>query len=85
MEVRDEEKEVRTEVDELETFPLSGLKKDKVFNLNSGLSQNQTIMAMTMIKEHISSLAWKPANILGISLKIMTHRLNVCPDAKPVK
>lgn len=42
LEVQDKGKEVRIEpMDELETFPLAKLEKDKFFSINSSLIQNQ--------------------------------------------
>ncbi|XP_043809729.1 uncharacterized protein LOC122723055 [Manihot esculenta] len=86
MEVRDEKREARTEpVGELETFPLAETETDKVFSFNAGLSKEQKTEAMALIRAHASSFAWKPSDMPWIDPKVMTHKLNVSPEAKPVK
>lgn len=86
MEVWDEKKEVRTEpVDKLETFSLSREEIDKVFSINASLEESQREAAMALIRGHISSFAWNPLNMLGIDPEVMTHKLNILPEARPVK
>lgn len=72
-------------MDELEAFPLLELEKDKVFSTNSGLMQNQKIAEMTLIRRHASSFTWKPSDMLRISPEVITHKLNVFPNAKLVR
>lgn len=86
MEVQDERKEGRTKpVDKLETFPLSELENDKIFSINPSLEQSQKEAAMALIRGHASSFAWKPSDMPRIKPVVMTYKLNVFPDAKPVK
>ncbi|KAG8633903.1 hypothetical protein MANES_18G146801v8 [Manihot esculenta] len=86
LEVRDEEKEAKTEpVGELETFPLSEAETDKVLSLNAGLTKEQKTEVMALIRGHASSFAWKPSDMPGIDPEVMTHKLNVFPEARPIK
>lgn len=86
MGVRDERKETRTEpVDKLEAFPLLEQENIKVFNISSGLEQSQKATTMALIRKHAPSFTWKPSNMPGIKPEVMTYKLNIFPDAKPVK
>lgn len=40
---------------------------------------------MALIRGHMSSFAWKPSDMSGIDPRVMTHKLNVLPEARPVK
>ncbi|XP_043812456.1 uncharacterized protein LOC122723651 [Manihot esculenta] len=81
-EVRDEKKEAITEpVGELETFSLSEAKTDKVFSL----TEEQKTEVMALIRGHASSFSWKPSDMPGIDPEVMPHKLNVLPEARPVK
>ncbi|XP_043807307.1 uncharacterized protein LOC122721954 [Manihot esculenta] len=86
LEVRDEKKEARTEpVRELETFPLSEAETDKIFSLNASLTKEQKTEVIALIRDHASSFTWKPFDMPGIDPEVMTHKLNVLPEARPVK
>ncbi|XP_043817405.1 uncharacterized protein LOC122725051 [Manihot esculenta] len=58
LEVRDKKTEAKTEpVGELEIFPLTEAETDKVFSLNAGLTKEQKIEVMALIRSHASSFA----------------------------
>lgn len=40
---------------------------------------------MALIQEHASSFSWKPSDMQEIKPEVMTHKLNVFPDPKPIK
>lgn len=52
-------------------------------NADLSLVQKKTIIAF--ICNHSSNLAWKPAVMLVINLNVMTHELNVFPNARVAK
>lgn len=38
-----------------------------------------------VLKENMDIFAWRPEDTMGIDLRVVVHKLNVRPDAKPVK
>lgn len=41
-------------------------------------------MAVTTIL-NVDVFAWRPGDIVGIDPRVVVHKLNIKPDAKPVK
>ena len=37
------------------------------------------------LRAYADIFAWTPADMLGISADILSHRLNICPEVRPVR
>lgn len=38
-----------------------------------------------LLKDNVDMFAWKPADLQGIGLKVIVHRLNIDSNTKPIK
>lgn len=80
MELRDEEKEQRTQLaEELKSFILGKEHSWKTFNVNADLGSKQKEVIKALVWGHANSFTWKPVDMLGIDPHIIYHKLNVYP------
>lgn len=53
--------------------------------MNADLRDEQKTTVKALVQGNMSSFAWRPTNIPGIGPQIMSHNLNIYPNAKSVK
>ena len=70
--------------EELELVPLDDNPKHLAY-IGSKLAENLKSLLTHFLRQNRDIFAWKQADMGGIDLAIITHRLNVNPSFKPVK
>ena len=53
--------------------------------IGTTLSPEMRMRLVQFLKENLNVFAWSHEDMLGISLKVIQHRLNVDPEKKPVQ
>ncbi|XP_050248773.1 uncharacterized protein LOC126696026 [Quercus robur] len=79
-----EEKE-EDKVEALEEVELVEGKTTKTTRIGTTLSLEIRLMLVQFLKENLDVFAWSHEDMLGISPKVIKHKLNVNPDKKPVQ
>ena len=70
--------------EELEPVPLDDNPEHLAY-IGSKLADDLRGLLTNFLRQNKDVFAWKQANMEGINLAIITHRLNVNPSFKPVK
>ena len=70
--------------EELEPIPLDENPEHLAY-INSKLTKDLRSLLTHFLRQNRDVFAWKQADIGGINLAIITHRLNVNPSFKPIK
>ena len=53
--------------------------------IGGDLGEELTVELTSFLRENVNTFAWSPEDLLGVSVKIRAHKLNVYPTFKPVK
>ena len=78
-----EEKE-EEKVEALETVELIDGETTKTTRIGMTLSLEMKSRLVQFLKDNLDVFAWSHEDMLGISTKVIQHRLNVDPERKPV-
>ena len=78
-----EEKE-EEKVEALETVELIDGETTKTTRIGMTLSLEMKSRLVQFLKDNLDVFAWNHEDMLGISTKVIQHRLNVDPERKPV-
>ena len=79
-----EEKE-EDKVEALEEVELVEGKTTKTTRIRMTLSLEMKSMLVQFLKENLDVFIWSHENMLGISPKVIEHKLNVDPEKKPIQ
>ena len=79
-----EEKE-EEKMEALETVELVEGEADKTTKIGMTLSPEMRTRLIRFLKENLDVFAWSHKDMLGISLEVIQHKLNVDPERKPVQ
>lgn len=71
--------------EELLTVELDLERMGKTTRIGSQLDEEQSRRMIGFLRDNADVFAWGPADLTGINPTIATHRLNIMPDAKPIK
>ncbi|VFQ89214.1 unnamed protein product [Cuscuta campestris] len=81
-----EEKRPRVEVaGDIEEVELEPGTPGRLVRIGKDLGAELRSRVISVLRRFRRVFAWSPADMLGLDHKIAVHRLNVLPDAKPVK
>ncbi|VFQ73296.1 unnamed protein product [Cuscuta campestris] len=84
--LRAEEKRPRVEVaGDIEEVELEPGTPGRLVRVGKGLGAELRSRVISVLRRFRKVFAWSPADMPGLDHKIAVHRLNVLPDAKPVK
>ena len=78
-----EEKE-ENKVEALEIVELVEGKASKTIRIETTLSLEMRTKLIQFLKENLDIFAWSHEDMLGISPKVIQHKLNVDPERKPI-
>ena len=53
--------------------------------ISESLSLTEREELIVLVREYIDVFAWNYEDMLGLDPQVVMHRLNIKPDAKPVK
>ena len=70
-------------MDPLEKVTLDGL--EKFTYVNSLLSNEEREQLQLVLLNNIDVFAWSHLDMVGINLKVASHKLNIIPTAKPIR
>ena len=62
-----------------------GEESEKLVKISKSLSKEERGKLVALLREYKDVFAWSYQEMLGLSLNLVTHKLKVDPDAKPVK
>ena len=79
-----EEKE-EDKVEALEEVELVEGMTNKTTRIRTTLSHEMRSMLVQFLKENLDVFAWSHEDMLGISPKVIEHKLNVNPEKKPIQ
>ena len=79
-----EEKE-EEKVEALETMELIDGETTKMTRIGMTLSLEMKSRLVQFLKDNLDVFAWSHEDMLGISTKVIPHRLNVDPERKPIQ
>ena len=79
-----EEKE-EDKVEALEEVELVEGMTTKTTRIRTALSPEMRSMLVQFLKENLDVFAWSHKDMLGISPKVIEHKLNVNPEKKPIQ
>ena len=79
-----EEESTAGPIEELVEIPMDPMEPSRVLKVGKGLSNKLSQKLVDFLRENQDVFAWTHANMVGIHLKIMCHRLNIYPHAKPL-
>ncbi|VFQ76192.1 unnamed protein product [Cuscuta campestris] len=84
--LRAEEKRPRVEVaGDIEEVELEPGTPGRLVRIGKGMGAELRSQVISVLRRFRRVFAWSLADMPGLDLKIAVHRLNVLPDAKPVK
>ena len=69
----------------LETVELVEGETARTTRIGMTLSPEMRTRLVQFLKENLDVFAWSHEDILGISLKVIQHKLNVNPEKKPIQ
>ena len=78
------QKEVN-EMEALETVVLAEDETTKTMRIGTTLSPKMRTRLIQFLKENLDVFAWSHEDMLGISPKVIQHKLNGNPERKPVQ
>ena len=79
------EEEGENKMETLETVALVEDRVTKTTRIGMTLSPEMRTRLIKFLKENLDVFAWSHEDMLGISPKIIQHKLNVNPERKPVQ
>ena len=79
----EEKKEEKVEA--LKTVELVDEELTKTIRVGTTLSTKMKKKLVQFLKDNLDVLPWSHKDMLGISIKIIQHKLNVDPEKKPVQ
>ena len=79
------EEEGENKMETLETVALVEDRVTKTTRIGMTLSPEMRTRFIKFLKENLDVFAWSHEDMLGISPKIIQHKLNVNPKRKPVQ
>ena len=79
------EEEGENKMETLETVALVEDRVTKTTRIGMTLSPKIRTRLIKFLKENLDVFAWSHEDMLGISPKIIQHKLNVNPERKPVQ
>ena len=79
----EEKKEEKVEA--LKTVELVDEELTKTIRVGMTLSTKMKKKLVQFLKDNLDVFAWSHEDMLGISIKIIQHKLNVDPEKKPVQ
>ena len=86
MDSRDEEKILRAKaIEELLSIALYDRSPEKQVMVSSRLNPQDIDTLTTMLRQNTDVFAWSTIDMLGISLEIIVHQLNVSPNCHPMR
>jgi len=59
--------------------------RERMFKISKGLLEEEKRRLIALLKEYKDVFAWDYKDMFGLDPKVVTHKLNVDPKAKPVK
>ncbi|XP_071909636.1 uncharacterized protein [Coffea arabica] len=71
--------------DEVELVVLDEVNSDQVVQVGVGLPSPLKEEMISLIKDHRDIFAWSADEVVGVPPELMTHQLNVNPQARPVR
>ncbi|XP_071928199.1 uncharacterized protein [Coffea arabica] len=71
--------------DEVELVVVDEAKPDQVVQVGAGLPPPLKEEMISLIKDHRDVFAWSADEVVGVPPELMTHQLNVDPQARPVR
>ncbi|XP_027156081.1 uncharacterized protein LOC113756723 [Coffea eugenioides] len=71
--------------DEVELVVVDEAKPDQVVQVGAGLPSPLKEEMISLIKDHRDVFAWSADEVVGVPPELMTHQLNVDPQARPVR
>ena len=77
--------EEESKVEALETIALVEDGTTKMIRIGTMLSPEMRTRLIEFLKENLDVFAWSHKDMLGISPKIIQHKLNVDPERKPIQ
>ena len=77
--------EEENKVEALETVALVEDEVTKTMRIGTTLSPEMRTRLIKFLKENLDVFAWSHEDMMGISPKIIQHKLNVNPERKPVQ
>ncbi|KAA3465916.1 Transposon Ty3-G Gag-Pol polyprotein [Gossypium australe] len=66
------------------TFPVT-LRDDRVVKILSTLASEEEDNLMQCLRANTDAFAWSVVDMPGVDHRVIVHRFNVLPEAKPVK
>ena len=79
-----EEKE-KKKMEALEIVVLAEDETTKMTRIGTTLSPGMRTRLIQFLKENLDVFAWSHEDMLGISLEVIQHKLNVNPERKPLQ
>ena len=79
----EEKKEEKVEA--LKTVELVDGELTKTIRVGTNLSTKMKKKLVQFLKDNLDVFAWSHEDMLGISIKIIQHKLNVDPEKKPIQ
>ena len=79
------EEEGENKMETLETVALVEDRVTKTTRIGMTLNPEMRTRFIKFLKENLDVFAWSHEDMLGISPKIIQHKLNVNPERKPVQ
>ena len=79
---------IEEEENKVETLEIVALVEDEVtktIRIGTTLSPEMRTRLIKFLKENLDVFAWSHEDMMGISPKIIQHKLNVNPERKPVQ
>ncbi|GAU29723.1 hypothetical protein TSUD_264590 [Trifolium subterraneum] len=81
---REEFQDIRVSpIENLEPIQI-GEAPHELTNLRTHLDEGEKEKIITILRENVDLFAWKPSNMPGIDESIITHKLAIPPNSKPV-
>ncbi|XP_027156819.1 uncharacterized protein LOC113757958 [Coffea eugenioides] len=71
--------------DEVELVVVDEAKPDQLVQVGAGLPPPLKEEMISLIKDHRDVFAWSADEVVGVPPELMTHQLNVDPQARPVR
>ena len=63
----------------------NGEEGERLVKINKSLSEEERRKLVALLREYKNVFAWSYQEMLGLSPRLITHKLKVDPNAKPVK
>ena len=80
-----DEKATTGPIEDLFNLPVDDKESSKVLKLQKNLSNEHREAISVFLKQNLDVFSWTHSDIEGIDLEIMSHRLNIDSEKKPVR